>query len=239
MKELDHSNVTPRKIWYKKWWVLILLALFLLFAFMLSVIGFFIFDVLKTDYLNDTSTSIPVEELNKYIKGTDNNYWLGTNKPAITIVEFSDFACPYCKETFPKIREISQKYKNEVKIIFRDYPIISPQSEYLALAGRCAGEQGLFWVMHDKLFLNQGISETEEIFDLASQIGVDQNRFKTCFNNENHSEDIQRDYDDGVRLGITGTPTWFINGTRIEGNIPYNVFIDIIENILKNNITNL
>jgi protein-disulfide isomerase len=236
MEELADSNVIPRKPWYKKWWALTLLVLFILFLFMLSVIGFFVYDILKNDYLlNDPRVSVPTENLNQYIYGTDDNYWTGTKQPKITIVEFSDFACPYCKETFPKIREISKKYQNEVKVIFRDYPIVSEYSDDLALAGRCAGEQGLFWVMHDKLFLNQGINEIDALFNLAGQIGADQTKFEKCFNDEKYIASIQKDYDDGIALNITGTPTWFINGVRIEGNIPYDIFINIIEDILKEN----
>lgn len=207
----------------------------ILFSFMLSVIGFFVYDVLKTDYMNDLKANIPTEDLTSTIEGSDSNYWTGTSNAGITIVEFSDFACPYCRESFPKIREISKLYKDDVKIIYRDFPVIAEYSEDLAMAGRCAGEQGLFWVMHDKLFLNQGISTASDIISLSGQIGADQKRFELCFNNKKYSTSIKKDYDDGVRLGITGTPTWFINGVKIEGNIPYDILVKIIESILEEN----
>lgn len=237
MKELDHFNVNPKKPWYKKGWAITLVIILALFLLMLSVIGYFIYDVIKNDYLNENSMPLAEEDLGALIAGSDSNYWIGTNKPLITIVEFADFSCPYCQESFSKIREISKKYNNDVKIIFRDYPVVSDGSSDLAMAGRCAGEQGLFWVMHDKLFLNQGISEISELFNLAAQIGVDQTRFEKCFNNKKYAKEIEKDFADGAKLEITGTPTWFINGERVEGNIPYNIFISIIEKIIADNST--
>ena len=139
-----------------------------------------------------------------------------------------------CKESFPKIREISTKYKDDVKIIFRDFPVVTEYSIDLAMASRCAGEQGLFWVMHDKLFLNQGISQKNEIFELAKQIGADVGKFQNCFDNQKYSEDIYQDIKDGEALELEGTPTWFINGNKISGNIPYNIFIQIVEELLIN-----
>ena len=171
------------------------------------------------------------KEIQKAVEG-ENNYWTGAANPKITIVEFADFSCGYCKNSFTKIREISLKYKKDVKIIFRDYPAYEHSLD-LAMAARCAGEQGLFWLMHDKLFQNQGISEQEQLSALANQIGADVSRFNNCFANKKYLPNIQKDFADAEKLEITGTPTWFINGQKIAGDIPYELFMEIVEEFIR------
>jgi protein-disulfide isomerase len=229
-----------KKPWYKKWWGILLLLLLMLsiatsFAFSLALLS--VLKQGKQSY-DDSNTSFN-NEVNKselsLIEGSSSNYWFGDSNPKVTIVEFSDFACPYCKKSFTKIREISKKYK-DVKIIFRDLPIITDYSTNLALSARCAGEQGLFWVMHDKLFINQGAKTDEEIFRLAKEIGVNEKRFKSCYNSKKYFEDIEKDFNDAKALGITtGTPVWFINGQKASGDIPYDLFIEIVEKMLDEN----
>jgi len=162
----------------------------------------------------------------------DGAYWLGAADPQVTIVEFADFACSYCHESFPIIRELTNTHKTRVKFIFRHYPALSDDSLGLALAAECAGEQGLFWPMHDKLFQNQGLS-TDKLSAAANQIGADTNRFDECLKSKRYLKDVQKDFSDGQALGFTGTPTWFINGRMIEGSIPYNTFKGIIEQLIK------
>ena len=102
----------------------------------------------------------------------------------------------------------------------------------LAMAGECAGEQGLFWPMHDKLFQNQGLSEYKDLANLASQIGVNLTEFDDCYKNVKYTQQILKDYSDGQGLGVTGTPTWFINGQRLKGDIPFETWDKIIKNLL-------
>jgi len=160
------------------------------------------------------------------------NYWIGASNPKITIVEFVDFSCPLCKNSFTKIREISLKYKKDVKIIFRDYPMYEHSLD-LAMAARCAGEQGLFWLMHDKLFQNQGMYEKNQLSELANQIGADVNKFNNCFTNKKYLSDIKNDFTDAEKLEVAGTPTWFINGAKVAGDIPYGLFVEIVEELIK------
>ena len=189
--------------------------------------------LLEPQYTIDTTeTNDDKQEL---IVGDGSNYSIGTDDPKITIVEFSDFACPYCKQSFSKIREISLKYNEDVKYIFRDLPIISEHSASLALAARCAGEQGLFWPMHDRLFIDQGIKEEAEIFMAAKQSGVEASKFKICFDSQTYLPQIEKDYSDAQALGIDhiGTPVWFINGYQIAGSIPEDIFNKLINDILN------
>ena len=226
----------------------ILLIIFLLFIGLVVLIMFFKFSEIEkrldsqdVDYTKlldpsyDTEAPVASEDSSQLITGDGSNYSLGADRPKITIVEFADFACPYCKQSFSKIREISLKYNKDIKYIFRDLPIISEHSASLALAARCAGEQGLFWPMHDRLFISQGIKEKSEIILAAQQSGVDIAKFEICFDSHIYVPQIEKDYNDAVTLGIDhiGTPVWFINGHQIAGDIPEDVFTQLIENILN------
>ena len=211
-----------------EWWKvsgLIILILILSFLFAFSL---YVGSIIKEMH---SDQAINLKSQKKYnALGDGSNYWLGTSNPKVTIVYFGDFACPMCKSFFPTIREISTNYKKNVKIVFRDFPVISSYSMDLALAARCAGEQGFFWVMHDKLFLNQGkVSNKQEIMNLAKQMSLDVGRFEYCFDNKKYLQQIKKDYEDGVKLNIKGTPTIFINGYKIEGNAPYDVLTQAIK----------
>ena len=230
---------TGEKQWYSQWWGILLILFLTLFLIVLVALGFYIADIAGRIKSGEIVSEQVLAEIDKYktakenpaVSGT-NNYWLGSAKPKITIVEFADFSCPNCKNSFSNIREISLKYRNDVKIIFRDYPIYE-NSINLALAGRCAGEQGLFWLMHDKLFAKQGNFSLEELPNFANQIGADVNKFNNCLKDEKYLNDIKKDYSDGELLEISGTPTWFINGYKIEGDIPHDLFIQIVEELIK------
>ncbi len=229
------NNIT--KSWYKKWWGILIISASTLILIFLIATGFHILDLvksIKSGYipLNQLADSNLVSEAQKLAIGDNNNYWFGSANPKIIIVEFSDFACPYCQSSFSKIREISLKYNNYVKHIYRDYPL-QENSITLSLAARCAGEQGLFWHMHDKLFQNQEVADQDQLLILASQIGADMTKFANCLNSKKYLPQIQKDFTEGKELGISGTPTWFINGYMVAGDIPYDIFIQIIEELIK------
>jgi protein-disulfide isomerase len=168
----------------------------------------------------------------KYAVPVESDYSLGASTSKIMIVEFADFACPYCRNSYTTIREIGFKYKDSVKIIFKDFPL-HDNSLDLALAARCSGEQGLFWPMHDKLFALQSQFATSSLSDLAVSIGANSASFDQCLKSKKYLNDIKRDYLDGQALGVAGTPTFFINGYKIVGEIPMDKFEQIIEQFLK------
>lgn len=221
------------KPWYKKWWGILLVFALLLFLSLVFAFAFIFANAWKNVKAGDMPKLLSTQTMPAQVIGTEKNYWLGSANPKITIVEFGDFNCHYCQKTFAKIREISQIYNNDIKFIFRDYPVISDISIRLALAARCAGEQGLFWVMHDKLFLNQGVGTDQEISALFKQIGGNEAKFDGCYKNNKYLPDIEKDLTDGQTLNITGTPTWFINGQRLEGDVPYEYFIKLINEYKK------
>jgi protein-disulfide isomerase len=160
------------------------------------------------------------------------DYSFGTSTPRLTIIEFSDFDCPYCQQEYTAIREIGYKYQNSIKIIFKDFPL-HDNSLDLAMAGRCAGEQNLFWPMHDKLFSLQGQFPTSSLPDIAVSVGANKTKFIQCFNSKKYLSDIKNDYLDGQALGVTGTPTFFFNGYMMAGEIPEDKLEQIIQQFLK------
>lgn len=218
--------------WYKTWWGAILIILLTAILIFITAIVFYFIANVKESKTELSQAGVKLDGP-IYKAADDGHYWLGSAKADLTIVEFGDFACAYCQKAFSTIREVSLKYKNDIKFIWRDYPIVSEYSGNLALAARCAGEQGLFWPMHDKLFQNQGINTADQLIAAANQIGADTARFNDCLVKQKYLPQIQKDLDDGQKFGITGTPTYFINGYKIEGDIPYNTFIQIIEGLKK------
>lgn len=223
------------KKWYKRWWgALILIILIFSLAFG-GAFAFYVYNLSKSAKEKNKFSFAPAEKMSEsqraLIEGSG-NYSLGSANPEVTIVEFSDFACPYCKNSSATIRELIIKNKSKIKYIFRDMPL-HENSVDLALSGRCAGEQGLFWPMHDKLFQNQETLETAGLISLAEEIGADKIKFKNCFDNKKYLAQITKDYSDGDALGVKGTPAWFIDGEKIEGDIPMQTWEEIIGEFIK------
>ncbi|MDO8668577.1 MAG: thioredoxin domain-containing protein [bacterium] len=236
---MEYSN----KIWFKRWWGVLIIIIIAIILFFLAVSASYFVGEIKNAKLK-LNQAEPIRQLKesgqKYDAASGDNYWLGSANAKITIVEFGDFACPVCLQSFPTVREISLRYKNDIKLIWRDYPVVSDYSANLALAARCAGEQGLFWPMHDKLFQNQGVGQTDdkiaqfdELAALANQIGANQAKFKDCFDRQKYLPQIQKDLTDGQAFGIAGTPTYFIDGYKLEGDVPLDIFIKMIEQLKK------
>lgn len=168
------------------------------------------------------------------IEGTNNPY-IGASQPKVTIVEFGDFACPFCLASFPAVREIGLKYKDSVKIIFRNWPG-HEHSVNLAVGAQCAGEQGKFWEMHDKLFQSQSDtfgSDKNDLARLAQQLGIYNEQFQKCFDGQTYLARIKSDFIDSETLGVTGTPTWFVNGVKYSGQLNAPELEEIISSALN------
>lgn len=229
---MEYSN----KTWYKQRWGILLIIILAIILFFMAASAFYFLGEIKNAKLK-LSQAGQIRQLaesgQRYDAASGDHYWLGSANAKIIIVEFGDFACPVCLQSFPTIREIGLKYKNDIKFIWRDYPIVQDYSATLALAGRCAGEQGLFWLMHDKLFQNQGVSQATELITLANQVGANVAKFEDCLNKQKYLPQIKKDLTDGQTFVIAGTPTYFINGYKLAGDVPYDIFVKIIEELKK------
>ncbi len=160
---------------------------------------------------------------------------LGSDTAKVSIVEFGDFECPFCRQSFVILKDLLAKYGNKIRFQFRDFPntSIHPRAMASALAARCANEQGRFWEYHDLLYINQERLLDEDLATYATQIGLDRAAFDECFATQRYAADVRADAADGEALGVEGTPTWFINGRRVEGVIPFDVFEKIVKYGLK------
>lgn len=148
---------------------------------------------------------------------TENDPYIGNSQAAVKIVEFGDFACPYCKVAYPIIREVALEYNEDVFYQFRDFPVVSEQSIWLAMAGNCAHEQGKFWAVHDLLYEKQGEINELNIYSEIPKLGIDTNKFKNCLQTERFKNEVLEDFLSGEKVDVTGTPTVFINGMRFQG----------------------
>src|SRR5213594_3353266 len=138
----------------------------------------------------------------------------GSEKAAVTIVKFEDFQCPYCKTVQPTFPELLKRYDGKVRLVHKDLPLdaIHPQARQAAEAARCAGEQGKFWEYHDKLYANSPKAGVEELKSYAKEVGLNSASFDQCYGSGKFRAAVQKDLNDGAQLGLTGTPTFFING---------------------------
>lgn len=229
MENIESSH----KSWYKKWWGILIISTIVLIILLGVAIAWTSFKLISVMNEKEFAPEISQADIG-LINGNPANYSLGTTSPLITIVEFSDFACQYCYNSFSTIREISVKYQDKIKYVHRYYPVVAEHSLMLAQAAHCAGEQDKFWAMHDALFLNQGVDSETKVIELARQIGADGKKIADCLNQEKYLSVIEKDFSDGQQLGITGTPTWFINNYRVSGDIPRDKFLMFINELLAN-----
>lgn len=162
---------------------------------------------------------------------------VGTNNPKVTVVEFVDFKCPNCKTEAPILRQVMQKYGSKVKLIIRNFPVESthPGANQLAVLAQCAYYQGWYWQLHDWLYDNQenlGDSFTAaDIDDLSAIFSWDTKKMKECFNSQETKVLVNKDYADASRFGVAGTPTFFINGKKVEGVVPFEVWDNYLRNV--------
>lgn len=159
---------------------------------------------------------------------------LGPPNAPITIVEFSDFQCPYCAAAVPQINALLKAYPSQVKLIFKQFPLeIHSQAELAAQAAVAAQKQGKFWALHDAMFANRDDLSRNNLILLAKRAGLDTNRFQADMDSTEVRETVVRDVQDGNQAGVEGTPTIFINGQRYNGAITVETLKPILAAELK------
>lgn len=167
----------------------------------------------------------------------DDDAVLGEKKAKVTIVEFSDYECPFCgrfhQQTFPQINENYIK-TGKAKLIYRDFPLsFHAQAQKAAEAAECAGEQNKYYDMHEKLFTDGVQGGPASFKKFATDIGLNTDKFNDCLDSGKMADEIQKDVSDGAQYGISGTPGFFVNGQLISGAQPYPVFAQAIEQALN------
>jgi protein-disulfide isomerase len=161
----------------------------------------------------------------------------GPKDAPVAIVEFSDFQCPFCKAARPAVNEIMARYTGKVRWVFRDYPIetLHPTAPKAHEAARCAGEQGKFWEYHDLLFERSPSHSPEQLKQYARDLKLDGPAFAQCLESGKYQAEVAHDVQEGTRLGVSGTPTFVINGRFIEGEQSIAELQKLVESELARN----
>lgn len=156
----------------------------------------------------------------------------GAKDAKVTIIEFSDFQCPFCAKGAEILKEIKKKYGNKVKVAFKNFPLpFHNHAEHAAVAGLCANEQGTeyFWKMHDEMFANQDSLDAEGLKKTAKKVGLKADAFDKCLTENKHLAQVKADMEEGRKVKVKSTPTFFINGQLINGAQPMDVFSELID----------
>ncbi len=157
----------------------------------------------------------------------------GSADAALTIIEYSDFQCPYCARAEPTVKKIKETYGNAVSIEYRQFPLdFHENARAAAEASECAREQGKFWEYHDVLFANQASLSVANYKEWAADMGLDTAQFNSCLDSGKYAGVVNEDIQAGVRAGVSGTPTFFVNGQKIVGAQPFSVFQSAIDSAL-------
>ncbi len=158
----------------------------------------------------------------------------GPETAKVTIVEFSDFQCPFCGREAPVVEKLMKEYDGKVKLVFRQFPLdFHPFAQKAAEAGMCAADQGKFWGLHDKMFGNQEKLAVEDLKAYAKELGLDQAKFDKCLDSGEKKPAVEADQKAGNEAGVNGTPAFFINGIFINGAQPYEQLKDTVDRELK------
>ena len=156
----------------------------------------------------------------------------GAEEAPVTIVEFSDFHCPFCRSVQPTLTELLRRYEGKVRLVYKHLPLDSlhPQARRVSQASWCAGTQGKFWEFHDAVYASGSSDASDTAMSaVASQVGLDGSTFATCLAGSESAAVVDRDVKQGGALGLTGTPGFFINGRELTGAQPLDAFVRIID----------
>ena len=152
----------------------------------------------------------------------------------VTIIAFSDYECPYCQRAEVVVDQVMETYGDKIRLVFRDYPLPFHANAFPAAeAANCAGAQGKFWEYHNTLFKNQTALQTDDLKRYAGEVGLDAAQFETCLTEHTYRADVQKDLDEGGKVGVDGTPAFFINGRLLSGAQPFEAFKEVIDEELE------
>jgi protein-disulfide isomerase len=167
--------------------------------------------------------TMPVDEGRDHVQGPAD--------AAVTLVQYGDYECPYCGEAYPIVQEVQRRMGERLRFVFRNFPISTshPHAEQAAEAAEAADAQGRFWDMHDLLYENQWRLRDEDLRDYARQLELDLERFDKELAEHVHAARIHEDFMSGVRSGVNGTPTFYINGLRHDDSYDADTLLDALE----------
>jgi protein-disulfide isomerase len=206
------------------------------------------FAQIKTELLNDMNREALMQRLRKQepVKillepkrvavQSSGHPELGPADAPVTIVEFTDFQCPFCKRSEDTVKQLRAHYGDKIRIVHMDFPLsFHSHAMDAARAARCANEQGKFWQYRDALFADQSKLAPADLKATAKQLGLTMSQFDSCFDKAKYQSEIQADLAQGNKLGVDGTPAFFIDGRSLVGAQPLNAFTEVVDDELAKN----
>ncbi len=170
------------------------------------------------------------KKITRYRVEVGDSPFRGHKNAKVTIIEFSDYQCPFSKKAKPTIEKILEKYPNDVKHVFKQHPLAFHKDAPLASeAALAAGAQGMFWDMHDIIFKNQKKLKEDNLLEYAKELGLDEEQFKASLGDHKYKPQVDRETQQAVKIGATGTPAFFINGRYLSGAKPLDSFVKVID----------
>jgi protein-disulfide isomerase len=171
----------------------------------------------------ESQLTVPVQEGRDHIQGPTG--------ASLTLVEYGDYECPYCGLAYPIVKEVQKRLGDRLRFVFRNFPLATmhPHAERAAEAAEAAAAQSRFWEMHDHLFENQKQLRDEHLHRYAEELGLDVGRFDRELADRIHAERVYEDFMGGVRSGVNGTPTFYVNGERHDGSYEADELIAALE----------
>lgn len=159
------------------------------------------------------------------------NAFVGPKDAKVTIVEFADYQCPFCARAVPTLKDVVKKYDGKVRWVYRDFPLreIHPEAFPAAVAASCAGQQGKYFEMHDALFENSSHLSAAGNRALAEGLKLDMAKYDSCLKDPKTAEKVNSDASDGQKLGVNGTPAYFVNGRKLGGAVDIREFSRVID----------
>ena len=208
-----------------------------LWSFTALIISVAVFGLIKL------GTSTPPNQTALLVNAISSSDWRkGTQEAKVVLVEYSDFQCPACGSYFPLVKRLNQEFAERLQFAYRHFPLrqIHTNAELAARAAEAAGRQGKFWEMHDMLFENQNSwssqrSAKDTFLSYAQSLQLDIGRFEGDLNSEEVKEKVENDYQSGIQSGVNATPTFFLNGQKIQNPRSYDEFRNIIEQAVNPN----
>ena len=161
---------------------------------------------------------------------TADDHVLGRVDAAVTVLEYGDYECPYCRGAARDVREMLARYPDAVRFVFRNFPIVQlhPHAEQAAEAAEAAGAQGKFWEMYERLLRPSTRLDLASLLDCAAELDLDMGRFRDEVTGRAYTVKIERDIREGVQDGVNATPKFYVNGGRIDGKLPLEGLEDAI-----------
>jgi protein-disulfide isomerase len=161
----------------------------------------------------------------------DRDHIQGPSEAPVTLVEYGDYECPYCGAAYPIVKQVQSRMADRLRFVFRNFPITTshPHAEQAAEAAEAAAAQGTFWEMHDLLYENQQHLEQRDLHRYAEQLGLDGREFDEELAQHAHADRVREDFMSGVRSGVNGTPTFYINGARHDGDYELETLLAALE----------